>query len=154
MFWVRQFRNNVTPLAQNDEDLLTGYLTTAGLTAQANDLVLERLHLLVSVDFTATTLGANTGVFVSAWVDSRNQTRLSAISNPYDQQFLIYDILTAYEAAMGGGATPFKLMRRYDVKARRKIPAITDSIWLQLGVSGTASMSTYAVLISMLLRHS
>jgi len=153
-FWVRQAFNNAAPGAQNDTDLLAGYLTTTGLLASANELVVERIHLLVAVVFTVATAGANNGVSIAVWVDSRNQARLSAQANPYDQQFLVFDEAYVGEALQNGGVTPFNIVKRYDVRARRKIPSVTDTLWLQLSQIGTITLTSYSVVQSVLLRSS
>lgn len=152
MFWVRAAMNSASPVAQNDIDLLSGYLTTAGLTASPQEMVVERIHLIVAVVFTVATPGANNGVSIASWVDSRNQTRLSAQANPYDQQFLIYDEAYVGEALQHGGVTPFNIVKRFDVKARRKVPSITDTLWLQLSQIGTITLTSYSILFSVLLR--
>lgn len=149
---MRQAFNNAAPAAQNDIDLLANYLTIAGLTAQAQEVVLYRLHLHIAVVYTVATAGANNGVSVAAWVDSRNQARLSAQANPYDQQFLIFDEMFVGETLMQGGVTPFNITHRYDVRAKRKVPSITDTVWLQLSQIGTITLTSYSVVMSMLIR--
>lgn len=152
VFWIREAFNNAAPAAQNDTDLMANYLVTTGQLAQGNEMVLYRLHLVISVVFTVTTAGANNGVSVASWVDSRNQARLSAQANPYDQQFLIFDEMYVGEALMNGGVTPFNVVHRYDVRAKRKVPGITDTVWLQLSQIGTITLTSYSVVMSMLMR--
>ena len=149
---MRQAFNNAAPAAQNDTDLLNNYLVVAGLLASANELVMYRLHLRIAVAFTVATAGANNGVSVACWVDSRNQARLAAQANPYDQQYLIFDELFVGEALQNGGVTPFNVVRSFDVRAKRKVANITDTVWLQLSQIGTITLGSYSVVMSMLMR--
>ena len=151
-FWIRQTVNNAAPAALTNIDLMTGYLTTAGLTAQANEMVLYRLHLKISATFTSSAVGANNGIGVAVWVDSRNQAQLVFQGFPYDQQWLIFDNLYESETRMQGGVTPFNVVRDYDVKARRKIPGLTDTLWMQVNSSGFSTISGYSYIISALIR--
>lgn len=91
---------------------------------------------------------------LASWVDSKNQTQLAAQSKPYDQQYLIWDALYQSEALMGGGVTPFNISRAYDVKSRRKIQNITDTVFLQFDQLGNASLLGWSIIMSMLLRTS
>lgn len=150
-FWVRQAMNSAAPAVQSDLDLLGGYLTTAGLTASPQEMVIERIHIVLCVTVTVTTSGANNGISICSWVDSRNQARLAAQVNPYDQQFLIFDQAYIGEALQHGGVTPFNIVKRYDVKARRKVPSITDTLWLQLSQIGACTFIGYSVVFSVLL---
>lgn len=131
---------------------MAGYMATAGLLANPQEMVLYRLHLRIAVAFTVATAGANNGVAVCAWVDSRNQARLAGQANPYDQQYLIFDELYVGEALQAGGVTPFNIVRSYDVKAKRRIPNITDTVWLQLSQIGTITLTSYSVVMSMLIK--
>lgn len=153
-FWVRQAFANVAPAATNNVDLLLGYITTVGIAALSQEYVLLRLHLAIAVTFTVTTAGANNGVSVASWVDSKNQVQLSAQAAPYDQQYLVFDEMFVGESLQQGGTTPFNIVHRYDVRAKRRIPSITDTVFLQLAAVGTATLTSYSVVQSMLIKTS
>ena len=155
MQWVRESPNNVAPANPSNIDLLALFRTQFGITANLPDIVVERLHLKVSCTYTITTAGANNGIAVAAWVDSKNQTIQSAVAQPYDQHFLIYDILYQTEQQLYAGAvggTADVAYHIYDVKSKRKLRSIDETLWLQLQPVGAIVFTQYAYTMSLLLK--
>lgn len=150
--WVREAFNQTTPGNPDNQDLLANYKNQFAIAANLPGMTIERIHLRLNVQMTESSTQADNGVFVSCWVDSQNQTILTQPARPYDQQFLIWDQLFIGEALMGGAVTPFYMNRVYDVRARRRIMNIFDTCWLQLSPQGTATLSQYAFIMSLLVR--
>lgn len=138
-------------MAINNVDLLAGYLTAAGLTAQANEMVFIRGHIYLSLVMTNGVAGAGNGAMVAVWVDNRGQASVQASLNVYDQQWLAWDSVYLTEPQMQGGVTPFGAVRRYDLRAKRKVPGITDTVWMQIANLFNGTVTSYSITVSLLM---
>ena len=144
--------NDVAPPATVNLDLLAQFRTTMGQLANLPGFTVERIHLRLNIQMTESSVAANNGTFIAIWVDSINQVQLAASARPYDQQWLVFDQAYIGEAKMNGGTTPFYVNRLFDVRARRRIMNISDTLWLQLAAIGTATLAQYSLTMSTLLR--
>ena len=153
---MRQAVDNAAPGATNTTDLLVGFKTTLGLTAQGTlpDFTIYRIHLKVAIAMHETAAAANNGASVAVYVDSFNQVALPAFVNPYDQQWLVFDEAYISEAKMNGGVTPFNVVHTYDVRARRRVMNITDTLIIQIDAIGAAVLDSYSYVLSCLVRTS
>jgi hypothetical protein len=117
------------------------------------DMTLMRLHLRWAGFMTETGLQANNGVSISAWVDSTDQAQLSSFAFPYDQHFLIFDeVYTAEQVAQTGVVTNLAGHRLYDVKSRRKINGVSETLWLSTAAQGLTTLTSYSWVLSALLK--
>lgn len=130
--------------------MLANYRNQFAITANLPGMTVMRLHLRLQVHMTESSVVVNNGAFVSCWVDSTNQAILTATARPFDQQWLIFDELFVGEALQQGGVTPFMVNRVYDVRARRKIQNVMDTLWIQIATQGTATVVAYAYILSLL----
>lgn len=149
---MREAFNQVTPGNPDNQDLLLTLRSQLNINANLPGLTIERIHLRLNVQCTESSTQADNGIFVSAWVDSTGQTILTQPAKPFDQQFLIFDQLFVGEALGQGGVTPFYMQRVYDVRARRRVMNVQDTLWLQLTPQGTCTLSQYAFIMSLLVR--
>lgn len=140
----------MTPGNPDNQDMLANYKNQFAIGANLPGMTIMRLHLRLQVEFTQSSQVVNNGCSVACWVDSTNQAILNAFARPFDQQWLIFDQLYVGEALQQGAVTPFYVNRVYDVKARRKIQNVMDTLWFQVSTQGTATVSAYSFIMSLL----
>lgn len=155
MQWVRELQNSVTFPNPQNIDLLNLFRLQFNVAANFPDIVIERVHLTVSARYTITTPGANTGICVAMWTDSLQQVQLNAVADPYAQHYMIFDTIYQTEQQMQAGAvgaTGDVAFRRYDVKSKRKLRSIQETLWLQLIPVGAIVATDWAYTMSMLVK--
>ena len=156
--WIRSSENNASPNASlNNIDLMSTWRSHSGISINLPEFVIWRIRLKLSITITVTTsVAANDGVLVTAFVDGSNQTATNQLSQPYDQKDLIFDMLYATETVKQStdslATTTVTLYREYDIKSHRKLPALDDTLKLQLASSGTAVITGYSFTQSTLVR--
>lgn len=150
LLWIREVFNQAAPANPDNQDMLANYKAQFAITANLPGMTIMRLHLRLNVEMTQSGQGANNGAFIGCWVDSTNQAILAASARPFDQQFLIFDELYIGEALQQGGVTPFYVTRVYDIKSRRKIQNVQDTLWFQVQPNGLATVTAYSFTMSLL----
>lgn len=156
--WVRSAENNASPNSTlNNLDLLSTFRTHAGISVNLPEFVVWRIRLKISITITVTTsVAANDGVLLTAFVDSYDQTAANQLSNSYDQKYLVYDMLYATETVKQStdslATTTVTLYKEYDIKSHRKLAALDDTLKVQLASSGTAVITGYSFQQSTLLK--
>jgi|SRR5258707_635224 len=164
--WVRSFENNVAPVqgpSVNSNDLLAVYKQTqfAGGNFNFPDIVIWRIHIRISIHwrFSVAAATANTGSNISMFVDSRLQTLLNPVTQPYDERYLMWYEAFAADAAEGTLAlgtidttSDHLLVKEFDVKSHRKINTPDETLWLTIVGTGNTTLVDYAFQQSTLLR--
>src|SRR5712691_1487115 len=156
--WVRESGNVAVPGTNVNHDMMLDYRTNAGLTGNLPEFTVWRIHVKVSIFFSYSpaTYSSSSGAFVGLFVDDVN-TPLAAGGNAiaFEQQWLMWDILYAAEQEMmannGVVGTPV-LYHEYDIRARRVLRALKDTLWLNIAPVGNASFTNVAFTQSTLLR--
>src|SRR6266699_5040715 len=154
--WVRSTENNVTPSALAVNDLLGVYRTTAGITVNPNDWVLWRLHFKLAVQVTQTAYASNNAAMVAIYVgESDVASQLNPITNPYREQYLMWDNLYVAQQELEShpvAIAPLVLFKEYDIKARRKLRNINETLWFTIAFGGATTMVDYSFTQSALWR--
>lgn len=127
------------------EDLLTTLKSEYGFSVNFPDITIWRIHLRISVAIKWTNPVVNleqNGVVVGVFVDDPAFTLQGVNTHPYMEKFMMYKMCYYSEAMMLGdripanGATDF-FMKDFDIKTRRRLGNIEDSLILQVGPSGS-----------------
>lgn len=155
--WIRQTFNNAAPSGTlNSIDLLSNFKTHAGISINLPDITIWRLRIRISIDVSITggTTTSNDGVLVTAFVDSSNQVVVSQLLDPMDQHDMVYDMLYTFETIArtdNNLTTNFvALFREYDLKSRRVLQNIDDTLFIQLAASGNAVIANYSISMALL----
>lgn len=148
--WIRSTENNASPSASlNTIDLLTNWRSQLGISINLPDITIWRVRIKISIIIGGlATVSSNDGVLATMFVDGIHETVLSQILRPYDQKDMIYDMMYATETLKfstdSGTPTNVMLWRENDIKARRRLRAIDDTLFLQLAASGNATITNYS----------
>ena len=93
------------------------------------------------------------------FVDSRLQTLLNPVTQPYDERYLMWYEAFAADAAEGTLAlgtidttSDHLLVKEFDVKSHRKINTPDETLWLTIVGTGNTTLVDYAFQQSTLLR--
>ena len=157
--WIREQFNNVTPIATasfQTDDLLAGYRATAGIDLNLPEFTIWRVKLKVSVRISvapATTYTAADGALVTLYVDDKTDPGTFPVTSPYDEKYMLYDILYASQAIMMGanggledGTKSILLFREFDVKTHRRLENLNSTLQLQICPTGLqTSILEYAI---------
>jgi hypothetical protein len=128
----------------------------SGVTLNLPGITIGRIHIKVSIHFSfvPNTYTANSGIFVSSWVDNISQVPLNMVVEPYDQKFLIWEELYAAEQELlsdPGTTGTVVAYHEFDVRAKRKLTNQNDTLWLQFSAVGNANILDYSFTQSTLL---
>lgn len=147
--WVRGTFNDVTVVTPPNfysEDLLQSLRTEYGISAQFPDIVIWRIRIKISAKFTwvaAPAAQMAAGFIVALFVDDPSFTLQSAGLKPYSEKYMYYGETYYSEALMQGSRYPagnnvdFLNSGWLDVKARRRLGNIDDSLILQVCPTGS-----------------
>lgn len=157
--WVRETTNNASPSATlNNLDFLSAWRTHTGISVNLPEITVWRFKLKISIRVTlAAAVQPNDGVLLTTFVDSTSQTLSSQLTNPFDQPDMIYEFMYCNETTKmsGLGAAAASAMPLYvsrDIRARRKLRSIDDSLQGQLAASGQAQITHYSYSSAILLK--
>jgi len=150
--WVRVGANDTaTPAAPTpyQEDLLASYKTNLGIIVNLPEITIWRIHLKISVTIRFIASITNTeaaGVNVAVFVEDPTNVIVNSFTKPYSEQFMWWQTTYVNEAVMMGEAAPansgnFVIVKEYDIKARRRLRNIDDSLLLQVSPVGSAVAS-------------
>lgn len=151
--WIRESVNDPAPASGtlSTTDLLSTFRTHGGITINLPELTIWRIKLRISITISlAATVNENDGVLATVFVDSLNQTMLNQLTNPFDEKDMIYSMMYATKTLSQstgnstGAQTNVCLYEEYDIKARRRLRAIDDTLWLQFASSGQASVTGWS----------
>lgn len=146
--WIRSTENPAPNPTLNSYDLLTNWRAQMGITINLPDITIWRIRLKISIIIGGlTAVASNDGVLTTVFVDGIHETILSQILRPYDQKDMIYDMGYATATVMNNfSLTPTNIcyFKEYDIRAKRRLRAIDDTLWLQLATSGNATITNYS----------
>lgn len=148
--WIRSTENNASPSATlNTIDLLTNWRSQLGITINLPDITIWRVRIKISIIVGGlATVASNDGVLATMFVDGIHETVLSQLLRPYDQKDMIYDMCYATETLKFStdnlSPTNICIWREYDIKARRRLRSIDDTLFLQLAASNNATITNYS----------
>lgn len=148
--WIRSTENNASPSTTlNTIDLLTNWRSQLGISINLPDITIWRVRIKISIIIGGIgAVASNDGVLATMFVDGIHETVLSQILRPYDQKDMIYDMMFATETLKYStdNLSPVNacLWREHDIKARRRLRAIDDTLYLQLASSGNATITNYS----------
>jgi hypothetical protein len=147
--WIRQQFDNVTPIptaAFDTNDLLAGYRATAGIDLNLPEFTIWRVRLKVSVRISvapATTYTSSDGAIVALYVDDKTDSGTNPVTSPYDEKYMVYDILYASQSIQNGGngglengANSILMFREFDVKTHRRLENLASTLQLQIAPTG------------------
>jgi len=150
--WIRDNRNSVTPIVEPafaTVDLLNIFRVNVGVDLNFPEFTIWRVRIKVSVRFTPTLTAANIdsncGVVVAMFVDDMSDVGNNPNVSSYHEKYLLWDSMYIYKTlSNAGGTTAFAstediaLYQEYDMKGRRKLGNIGDSLLFQLApIHGT-----------------
>lgn len=159
--WARFQATNINPSqgpTVNADDLLSPWRTAAGVTLNLPEFTIWRIHIKVSIFFSwsPATVTSNSGASFALLVDSLSQAPLSALANPYEESFMMWDYLYGTEqlfqgAGAAGTLGDNVLYRMYDVRSRRRLRNAGDTLWAINQGQGNVSLTNYSYTASVLL---
>lgn len=136
----------ITTPGHYSEDLLSTFKSEFGFSVNFPDITIWRIRLRISVGVHWIASPVNfeqAGYILGVFVDDPNFTIQGVETHPYMEKFMFYgatyytEAIMAGEALPVGGATNF-LTKEYDIKARRRLGNIEDSLIMQVGTTGSA----------------
>ena len=145
--WARFTSNDtgtVTPPAAYVEDLLLTWKTEYGFSVNLPDIVIWRVRfrISISIKFPASIVNPEAyGAVVGLYTDTLGLTQLSVSAHPYFEKFMWYQTVYYSEAVMAGEAQPVAnatgmIVKEFDVKARRRLGNVEDTLILNVGPTG------------------
>ena len=140
--WIRETTNLAAPNAVfNNIDLMQAWrLHQGGITINLPEITILRVKLRLSIRVTiAAAMNANDGILSTLFVDGISQVALNQFAQPFDQRDMRYeqDFLSHVPAEGGGNAAgTYFVERDFDIKARRKLQSVDDTLWLQCSATG------------------
>ena len=161
--WVRGQNINTSPVQQpntNTFDMLSFWRVEQGILLNLPDIVIWRIHLKISarISLAPNTVNASSGVHVAAFVDDVQPTSFNPVTAEFNQKYLIWEELYAYQTLVGTGQPivtqpgPLALYKEFDVKSHRKILNIEQSLLLTIGAQGNANLDEYSLTYSVLVK--
>lgn len=149
--WARTTSNDtaiITLPGHYQEDLLASFKSEYGFSINLPDITIWRVRLRISVaiKWAAAPVNFETGGFIiGVFVDDPNFTIQGVETHPYMEKFMMYGATYYSEAIMQGGREPAAgvidyFTKEYDIKARRRLGNIEDSLILQVGGTGAGAV--------------
>lgn len=147
--WVRFTSNDVTTVvagtSQYVEDLLSSYRLELGIGVNLPDITIWRIRLRISIHITFPAVITNPeayGCTMALLVDNLGFTFPLISSHAYQEQFLWYETVYFSDMISQGsqGSPPANgtgyLFKSFDVKARRRVRNLDDSLILLVSPTG------------------
>lgn len=145
------------------EDLLVSFKNEYGFTINFPDITIWRVILRISLSIKWIAAPVNfeqAGFILGLFVDDPNFTLQGVESHPYAEKYMYYGATYYTEAIMAGERTIAAnntdvITKNFDIKARRRLGNIEDSLLMQVGTTGSPVASfqglswTQSVLISL-----
>lgn len=165
--WVRGTFNDVTVVAPPgfyQEDLLQSLRTEFGISAQFPDIVIWRIHIKISAKITWVAAPAAqyaAGMLIALCCDDSAFTLKSSLTSPYSEKWMFYgqtfysEAVQAGERGIAANNTDYLNSGWLDIKTRRRLANIDDTLLLQVVPSGSDVSSfqgisvTHSTLISL-----
>jgi len=147
--WVRSTTNDVTVVTPPNfysEDLLQSLRTEFGISAQFPDITIWRIRIKISAKITwiaAPAAQYSAGMTIALFVDDPSFTLQSALLKPYSEKYMYYGTKYYSEAVMLGergiaaNNTDYLNSDWLDIKARRRLGNVDDSLVLQVIPTGS-----------------
>jgi hypothetical protein len=151
----------VVPPAFYQEDLLTTFKAEFGFTVNFPDIVIWRIRLKLTLHLkypAAITNEETYGALVGFFVDDAAFGLKSVGTFPYAEKYMWYETIYNMEAVMSGAPVPVangfgSLVHNFDIKTRRKLGNIEDTLIMQVApVGGLASINGISWNASVLLK--
>lgn len=154
--WVRTTQNNAAPAATNFNDLFATWRTTANFSITFPEFTIWRIHIKVSVllHLSPATVTSSDGALIALYTENMDlAVQENPVTHPYNYQYLMWDQLYNAEQQVfshAGTTSPLMVYRQYDIRARRKIPNVMESLWLSINSTGNAVLDNYSFTASIL----
>lgn len=152
--WARFTKNDVAPNATlNGYELLDSFRTAFGISINLPDITIGRLHIRISIGVHVTAaLGPNDGVLVAVATFDKDDISggtgvvSSPVAAPYDLDYMWWEELYISQQVMAGGVRPTAafdtvLYRDLDIRSKRKLRGMGETLGVQLVASGNASIT-------------
>lgn len=152
--WVRDNVQAATPVNPVNFDLLSNYRNQFGVLFMLPDIVIWRIHIKISVNFTISAFNANQGCLVSLFNEDVNLAPVAALSNQYNERYLMWDMLHLSKQVVESSATTVPVVYgEYDIKSHRKFQNQNETLWLQIQGNNITALTevfaTYSVLLKL-----
>lgn len=152
--WARFTKNDVAPNATlNGYELLDSFRNAFGININLPDITIGRLHIRISIGVhISAALGPNDGVLIAVATCDRDDisggtgTVSSPVAEPYDLDYMWWEQLYVSELVQNGGvrptaATDTVLYRNLDIRSKRKLRGMGETLTVQLVASGNATIT-------------
>jgi len=160
--WARTNLKNVTgAFTTANVDLLAQWRAANNLFINLPDIVIWRIHIKISIHYTLSpaTVTSGNSMFIASFVDAPAAAAgITALTNPYDEGYLIWDQLYQTDTMANGSNAELEnltLFGKYDVRSRRKLINQNDSLFFQMVPQGNVTMTStdsYSLLASVLVK--
>lgn len=145
--WARFTSNDtgvVAPPNAYIEDLLTTWKAEYGFSVNLPDITIWRVRFRVSIRITYPAAIVNPesyGVVLGLYTDNIALTQLSVATKPYFEKYMWYETIYVGSAVMNGAPFPVAngtllLHRDFDVRARRRLANVEDTLILNVAATG------------------
>lgn len=150
--WARATSNDtsiITLPGHYQEDLLASFKSEYGFSVNFPDITIWRIHLKISVSIkwaAAITNPEAAGVILGVFVDDPSFTIQGVETHPYMEKFMYYGATYYSEMLAMGEREPAnnqvdQIVITRDIKARRRLGNVEDSLILQVGGTGATLVS-------------
>lgn len=150
--WARMTSNDTAVIASPGhytEDLLSTFKSEYGFSVNFPDITIWRVRLRISVNIRFVAAPVNfesIGFIMGMFVDDPAFTLLGVETKPYMEKYMYYGA-TFYEEFVEQGAPQVTasgsqfMNKEYDIKARRRLGNIEDTLLMQVGTTGAGTAS-------------
>jgi len=151
--WADFDFNDLAPVAApNAYDLLVPFQTATGISLNLPGITIGRVLIKISIIYTPGAAAANNGARFGLGIEDRSYTNLnlgvvnSPLTQPYDQNWMwLEQLYQSEQELMSGVLTNPVLYRSVDVRAKRKIPNIGESLLFSVEATGNSLLNEVAV---------
>src|SRR5580765_2222920 len=150
---------DLTPVNPNSAyDLLLPFQTAAGITLNLPGITIGRILIKISIIYVPGAAAANNGARIALGVEDKSYTNAalgvvnSPLTQPYDQTWMwLEQLYQAEQELMSGVVTNPVLYRSLDVRSKRKLSNMGESLLFSLTATGNSTLSQVAVACRVLL---
>jgi len=163
--WIRESRNSVAAIPEptfQTVDLIDNFRSLVGIDLNFPEFTIWRIRIKIAVRITpvltTNTVNSNSGVTVALFCDDMAATYTNPVVAKYNERFLLWDAMYVYKTIGSSGgfvddtvapSTDLALYQEYDLKGRRKLANIGDTLLFQIAPTAATIVNystTYQIL--------
>jgi len=133
-------------------DLLLPWRTAAGITLNMPTITIGRILIKISIIYVPGAAAANNGARIALGIEDKSYTTAALgvvndpLTQPYDQRWMwLEQLYQAEQELMSGAVTNPVLYRSLDVRSKRKLANLGDTLLFSSSATGNSLHSQIAV---------